>query len=154
MDAPDDGTRARRLAAGHVARRDLSRRRLTERLRRDGLGEEAADRVVDAFVEAGYVDDLRLARSRAGQLAARGYGDVVIVDRLEREGIEPAAIREALAGLVPESERVRSLIRGERDPVRAAARLARRGFTPESVEGVCEPPSALGMDEADPVELR
>lgn len=153
MDAGGEEARALRVAAGQLARRDLSRLRLTERLRRSGLGEEATDGAVEALVEAGYVDDLRFAASRAEQLAGRGYGDALIGDRLEREGVEPDAIRAALAGLEPESERIRSLVGGERDPRRAAAMLVRRGFSVESVEQVRERWPAPGVDGTDSAGL-
>jgi len=49
---------------------------------------------------AGLVDDARFARARAGSLAERGYGDAAIRYDLERQGVAPELVQEALERLM------------------------------------------------------
>ncbi|HEU4449611.1 MAG TPA: RecX family transcriptional regulator [Gaiellaceae bacterium] len=121
-------------AARTLARRDLSERRLRERLAARGVRPPAAERAVTALTSAGLVDDARLARSRVRALADRGWGDEAIAARLEGEGFGRELLPPALAELAPEAERARALAAGARDRTRAWRLLARRGFAPESVE--------------------
>ena len=123
------------LAAGRfLARRDVSTRRLGERLSRAGLPPSTVEGTVVRLVELGIVDDRRLAARRAAALAARGWGDAAIAAHLEREAIAGDEARAALAELVPEAERARALADGERSRGRAAALLARRGFSADAIE--------------------
>src|SRR5918996_5821062 len=69
-----------------LAQAPLSRRRLGERLRRRGVTPEAERAAVGTLAAAGLVDDARLAHGRAQTLADRGWGDLAIAARLEREG--------------------------------------------------------------------
>ena len=136
-------------AAGRaLARRDLSNRRLAHRLERAGVRRPTAEATVARLAEVGVVDDRRLALDRAAALAAR-WGDAAILARLEQEGIDEAPAREAVAGLAREGERARLLLahllrraptsppRDRQDHDRRAVRLlARRGFSPETIEDV------------------
>ena len=119
------GRELRRLEALGVAvralrHRDLSRRRLEERLSRRGMRTEAQEDALAALEQAGLVDDGRVASARAEALAARGYGDAAIRFKLEGEGLAAELVAEALAGVEPEA-------------VRAAKLLDRRGRGPASV---------------------
>jgi regulatory protein len=117
-----------------LARRDLSSRRLRERLEARGVRAQAAEEALAVLESAGVVDDARLARSRAAALAERGWGDAAVAARLTRDGIGDEAARAALAELPPEPERARALAAGAADRRAAWRRLARRGFSPESIE--------------------
>jgi SOS response regulatory protein OraA/RecX len=118
-------------ALGH---RELSRRRLEERLERRGARADARSEALDALEHAGLVDDARFAATRAGSLAARGYGDEAIRVALEREGVGPEQAAEALADLEPEAERVERLMQRRSADARTARWLAARGFAAETVE--------------------
>ncbi|MGH3033881.1 MAG: regulatory protein RecX [Gaiellaceae bacterium] len=133
--------RARALEAGLRAleRRDLSRARLEERLRRRRLGPAAEKEAVATLEEAGLVDDARLAHTRAQALAARGWGDAAVAARLRQEGLPDEAVRAALAGLSQEEERARAVAGSASDRRRAWGLLARRGFSPESAEAALGP---------------
>jgi len=114
--------------------RDLSRRRLSERLERRGARADARDEALAALERVGLVDDGRFAAARAEALAARGYGDAAIRFDLVREGVPAEAAEEALARLEPEAERAKELVSRRGAGVRTARWLASRGFDATSVE--------------------
>ncbi len=123
-------TGALRVAGRALARKDVSARRLEQRLTRAGIAPEAGREVLADLSKAGIVDDARTARAHAERLASRGYGDAAIAARLEAEGIDEAAARDALSELSPERERARDVPPG---------RLAARGFSPETIEEIVGP---------------
>jgi SOS response regulatory protein OraA/RecX len=128
----------RRAEALHVAgralrHRDLSRRRLAERLE-GAVAPAAAAESLATLERAGLVDDRRVARSRAESLAGRGYGDEAIRHRLLAEGLDEALVAEALTTLEPEAGRARPLIERRGPGPRTARYLAGRGFGEEAVE--------------------
>jgi regulatory protein len=121
-------------ATRSLARRDLSARRLRERLEARGIRAPAAEAALATLESAGVLDDARLARARATALAERGWGDAAVVARLERDGIGPEPTRAALGELRPEAERAAALAAGAPDPRAAWRLLARRGFAADSIE--------------------
>jgi SOS response regulatory protein OraA/RecX len=135
---------ALRVAGRALRHRDLSRRRLAERLEGAGVTPIAAEESLDALESSGIVDDRRVARSRSSSLAERGYGDEAIRHRLLAEGLKQALVEEALAGLEPESERARPLIERRGPGPRTARYLFGRGFGEEAVEGALG--AAFGQD--------
>jgi SOS response regulatory protein OraA/RecX len=125
---------ALQVATRALRSRDLSRRRLAERLRRVAVPPAAAAESLGTLVRAGIVDDARVARLRAQGLADRGYGDEAIRHRLREEGLEADAVEGAVAGLGPELDRARRLV-ARRGPGPSTTRyLAGRGFSEEAVE--------------------
>lgn len=112
--------------------RDVSRRRLDERLARRGARDSTRREALDALERAGLVDDARVASGRARSLSDRGYGDTAIRFALEGEGIDGALVEDALARLEPERERAERLLAGERDR-KALRRLAAKGFDAETL---------------------
>lgn len=128
-------SRALTDAVRALRRRDLSRRRLDERLGRRGAGAEARADALATLEQAGLLDDARVAATRARSLAERGYGDAAIRLALEGEQLPPELVEEALAALEPERERVRTLLREPAD-LRTLRRLAARGFAAETLEAV------------------
>jgi SOS response regulatory protein OraA/RecX len=89
---------------------------------------------LERLERAGYVDDGRFAFDRARALAGRGRGDAAIRADLERRGVDPELIEQALASLEPEAERARRTAEELGGGVRAARALARNGFSEESLE--------------------
>ena len=122
-----------------LARGDLTRRRVGERLRRKGVAPATEETVLSTLASAGLVDDARVARARASTLAERGWGDAAIAARLEADGVDEADAAAALAELPPEDERATDLVADERDRRGAARLLARRGFAFETIEDVVGP---------------
>jgi SOS response regulatory protein OraA/RecX len=128
--------RARALtdAVRALRHRDLSRRRLDERLRRRGAGDTARDEALATLERAGLVDDARVAGTRAAALAGRGYGDAAIRFALEGEGLAAQLVEDALAALEPEPERAQNLLAGGPADPKTLRRLAARGFAAETLE--------------------
>jgi SOS response regulatory protein OraA/RecX len=124
------------VAVRALRHRDLSRRRLEERLTRRGMRADAQEDALATLERAGLVDDARVASSRAEALAARGYGDAAVRFALEGEGLAAELVAAALAGLEPEAVRARKLLdRRGRGP--ASVRwLASRGFDAGTLEDV------------------
>jgi regulatory protein len=136
--------RAEALAvAGRALRRqDLSERGIAQRLARASVAPAAAEDSLAVLSRAGLVDDARFARSRAGTLAERGYGDLAIRRDLERRGVGRDPIQEALESLEAETARARRLVE-RRGPGPSTARyLASKGFGEEALE------AATGADFA------
>jgi|SRR5919108_2437629 regulatory protein len=131
------------VASRALARRDLSRRRLGERLRAGGVAERHAEAAVAALATAGAVDDERLARVRAQAFAERGWGDAAVEAKLQREGVDAAVAAEAVAALPPERGRARTVAASASDARKAWALLGRRGFAADTIEDV------LGVLDAD-----
>lgn len=117
-----------------LARRDLSEQRLREELARRRVAPAARRETISRLVDAGAVDDQRLARRRADVLAARGAGDALIRADLEAKGVDPEFVEDALGALDPEADRARRII-ALRGPGPATARyLARKGFDADSMD--------------------
>lgn len=91
--------RARDTAVRAVARRDHSRASLEARLERAGVRPRERGDTLAAAERAGLVDDARFAASRAQALGARGSGDLLVLEDLERHGIDERAARAALESL-------------------------------------------------------
>lgn len=138
--------RAEALAAASraLSHRDLSRRRLGERLRARGVAEPAAEAAVATLAEVGLLDDERLARARAEALAGRGWGDAAVETRLQKEGLDAAVAGQAVAALAPERERAARVAASVSDPRKAWALLTQRGFALETIEDV------LGVLDGEP----
>ena len=135
---------ALRVATRALRARDLSTRRLQDRLARADVPPAAAAESVATLERAGLLDDARVARSRAAGLAERGYGDAAIRHRLADEGLEPELVEEALAALPGEAQRAARLVERRGTGVRTARYLAGRGFAEEVVEAALG--AAFGQD--------
>jgi SOS response regulatory protein OraA/RecX len=128
--------RSRALGVAVVAlrHRDLSSRRLDERLAARGIAAGARVDALAALERTGVLDDGRAAAGRAGGLARRGHGDAAIRFRLEQEGFPPGAVAAAIARLEPEAERARELVARRGRGASTARWLAARGFGEDVVE--------------------
>jgi SOS response regulatory protein OraA/RecX len=133
---------ALRKASRLLSRRDLSEQGLHEELARRRVAPAARKETISRLVDAGAVDDRRLAERRAELLAARGAGDALIRADLEGKGLDSELVEHALEALEPEAERARRivLLRGAGPPT--ARYLARRGFDADSVEAAADLPIA------------
>jgi SOS response regulatory protein OraA/RecX len=134
---------ALQVAGRALRHRDLSRRRLAERLEGAVPAAVAAESLA-TLERAGLVDDRRVALVRAESLAGRGYGDEAIRHRLRAEGLAEEVAEEAVAGLAPECERAGPLIERRGVGPRTARYLAGRGFGEEAVEAALG--AAFGQD--------
>jgi regulatory protein len=132
-------SRARDVAAQALRHRDHSRRSLEERLARRNVRPDASDAALEALERSGLVDDARVASTRAGALADRGYGDAAIRFDLERQGLAGELVDDAVAALVPERDRAKQLVERRGAEPRTARWLAGRGFDAASVEDAIGP---------------
>jgi SOS response regulatory protein OraA/RecX len=131
------------VVAGRALRRqDLSKRGIAERLARASVAPAAVEESLAVLARAGLVDDARFARTRAGNLAERGYGDAAIRHDLGRHGVAPEVIQQALESLEAEAERARRLVERRGPGVKTARYLASKGFGEEALE------AAAGADFA------
>lgn len=130
--------RAKALTAAtrSLAASDRSKRALEERLARAGHSVAARDDAIAALSSAGAIDDARLAESRAGLLARRGYGDAAIRADLRRRLIDPEAATNAVAALESESERLRRLLATESLTPALLRRLSARGFSRDALDEI------------------
>ena len=122
------------LAARSLHYRDRSRSELDARLARAGIDEDARADALDTLERVGYVDDERFARARAAALAGRGLGDEAIRVDLEQHGVAADARTAAVATLEPEADRARAQVERHGRTRQTAARLARKGFSADSLE--------------------
>jgi SOS response regulatory protein OraA/RecX len=118
--------------------RDLSKTELHSRLARAGVAPTLREETVSRLADAGAVDDLRFARSRAGALAGRGAGDALIRHDLAGRGVDRERIETAVDELEPEVERARRIVTKLGRGPRTARRLARKGFSEHVIESACE----------------
>jgi regulatory protein len=128
--------RAEGVTVRSLARRDRSRSDLETRLERAGVREPDRRETLDRAARAGLVDDARFARSRAGSLAERGAGDALILEDLERHGVDERTARAALSELAPEAARAMRIVEERGGTAKTLRYLAARGFGDESVEGL------------------
>ena len=130
------------VAGRALRRQDLSERGIAERLARASVAPAAVEESLAVLSRAGLVDDARFARTRAGNLAERGYGDAAIRHDLGRRGIAPEVIQQALEILQAEAERARRLVERRGPGAKTARYLASKGFGEEALE------AAAGADFA------
>jgi regulatory protein len=117
---------------------DRSAAELEARLAKRGVGEEERAEALETLERIGYVDDERLARTRAEQLAARGSGDALIRHDLAGRGIGEEHIETALAAVEPESERAARIVEQRGRGPKTARYLASKGFDEDAFAAVAE----------------
>ena len=125
-------------AARALARRDVSRRGLAARLARSRIPPVYRDEALAVAARAGILDDDRSARLAAERLCRRDAGDAAIRFRLSQEGFPRAALERALAELPPEAERAAAVLEARGRHPRTLHYLARRGFSPDSLEAAAD----------------
>ncbi|MGE5088657.1 MAG: regulatory protein RecX [Candidatus Levyibacteriota bacterium] len=94
---------ARATAIRMLARRDLSRAELEQRLRARGVAEAGIAETLDELERLGWLSDARYARGLVEQRAGR-YGKRAIARDLHDRKVAPAAASEALAALQSRDE--------------------------------------------------
>ncbi len=116
--APADPEAARITGIGMLARRDLARRALRDRLVERGYQQEAADEAVELLAGERLVDDDRFVSNRIASRVSRGHGPRRIRVELEQAGVERALVEAAMKA-------------SEIDWARQAAIVLVRRFGPE-----------------------
>ncbi len=85
-----------------LARREHSRRELTQKLRKRFGDESLIGEQLDRLVSENLQSDSRYAESFLRQRLNRGYGPARIEQEMRQRGIADADVREALAELDPD----------------------------------------------------
>ncbi len=86
-----------------LARRDLSRAELQQRLRARGIADAMVAETLDEFERLGYLSDARCAEGVVAQRAGR-YGKRAIARDLSDRRVAPSVAREALGALESRDE--------------------------------------------------
>jgi SOS response regulatory protein OraA/RecX len=123
-------------ATSMLARRPLSRALLEDRLDKKDVAPVAREEAIEALEQAQYLNDRSYALDRALSLAERGYGNAAVRYILEQERVGSELIEEAVGSLDPELGRAQTIARTIPDRKRLLGRLARRGFSAETIEGL------------------
>jgi SOS response regulatory protein OraA/RecX len=121
-------------AARVLARRDLSERGMSAELERRRVAPAARRETISRLLEAGAIDDDRLAIRRAEALAARGAGDLLIRADLESRGLEAGLIQRSIERLEREEKRAQDIVAARGHGPATARYLARKGFGEDAVE--------------------
>jgi regulatory protein len=140
---PDDNDRdadlraARAAALNYLARREHSRKELTDKLLRRGIEASAVSSVVEQLAANNLVSDTRYAEAYVRSRVARLYGPMRIRAELRQRGVADGILEEALASFDHQWQQLAEDWAGRKysgDPDRKAqARVYRsgtnRGFT-------------------------
>jgi len=119
-----------------LSARDRSRGELEARLDEAGVSGSAREEALGSLEASGLLDDTRVAESRAGDMARRGYGNAAIRSDLRARRIDSETISAALEALEPESDRALRLVEGKERTPALLRRLASRGFSRDSLEAL------------------
>jgi regulatory protein len=141
--ADDPEAQARQICLRLLDRRACTRSELAAALRRKGVPDDAADRVLNRYADVGLVDDRALADAYAlAQHRERGLAGRAVARKLRQRGLDEDTVQEAVGQIAPGSERTaaRALVtrrlpalRGLEPTVQArrlVALLGRRGYRP------------------------
>jgi len=136
---PQDEDLARSAAIALLARRDLTRRALADKLERTGFATDTAAHAVAALAEEHLVDDLRYATHAVASRRARGQGPLRIKGELLRQGLPATLAEDALReAQIDWTECARQLkrrhfgatpTRNQRERNRQMRFLCQRGYT-------------------------
>jgi regulatory protein len=142
QDLGDPEAVARAICLRLLTMRARSRAELAEALRKRGVPDDAATRVLDRFVEVGLIDDAALAVNLAGaQHQERGLARRAIAARLRQRGlddqvdsalatIDGADERAKAAELVERRRRTLTGLPSDVQARRLVGMLARKGYSP------------------------
>jgi len=132
---------ARGICLGALTGAPKTRQQLTDLLVQRGVPDDAAETVLDRFVEVGLIDDAAFARAWvSSRQAGRGLARRALSAELRAKGVEPEVAAEAVSEVDDEDERAAARRLVERrmramhrlDRVTATRRLmgmlARKGY--------------------------
>jgi len=146
---------AKALAIRWLARRDLSRTELAQRLKRRGIEEPAIDQALGELASLGYLSDARYANAVVAQRMGR-YGKRAIAHALTQRGIEAEDAATALTQLAGSDETADALAlwqrrfgqapRDQREKARQVRFLQARGYPLSVALSVLR---TIGAREAD-----
>jgi regulatory protein len=121
------------VALAALRYRDLSEHELEQKLAARGFPEEEREEVVATLRRTGLLDERRFAEARAASLASRGAGDALVRHELERAGVAPDVVADALDALEPEHERARAVVVRRGSGGKTVRYLAGKGFSSDAI---------------------
>jgi regulatory protein len=141
-DADDPEAAAREICLRLLSFSPRTRAQLADALRRKGVADDVAERVLGRYTEVGLIDDAAFAQAWVqSRHAGRGLARRALAAELRQRGVADDTVKEAVEELAPEQEEsaARELIakrmaatRGM-DPVKRTRRilgvLARKGYS-------------------------
>lgn len=105
----DPDSVARTICLRQLEHRARTRSELADALRRKGVPDDAAGRVLDRFTEVGLIDDTALALTLAGAVhRERGLARRAVAVKLRGRGIDEDTVAAAVATIDSDSERCRA----------------------------------------------
>jgi len=133
---------ARKILLDQLTGQARSRAELATKLRKKGVPDEVARRLLDRFAEVGLVDDEAFARMWVqSRQAGKGLARRALAQELRRKGVADQVAREVLDEVDPDDEveaarrlvqrKLRSLRRVDRETAvrRLTGMLARKGYS-------------------------
>ena len=139
----DPDSVARIIVLRALDRSARTRAELAQTLRRRGVPDDAADRVLDRFTEVGLIDDANLAAGYAlAQHRERGLAGRAVAQKLRKRGVADETLLAAVGQIDDESEvatahalvvrKLRSMsgLDPEAQARRLVGMLARKGYSP------------------------
>jgi regulatory protein len=155
---------ARTLCLRWLTDRAHTRSELAEKLARKGVPDDAAEQVLERFVDVGLICDEAVARDWVdSQRRGRSLGRRALADGLRRKGIDAKLVQQSVAVMSDDDEReaARALVRGKLKSVqrlepaaqqrRLAGLLARKGYPPSVVFSVVR--EELAIDALEGADL-
>jgi regulatory protein len=141
-EADDPEAAAREICLRLLSFSPRTRAQLADALRRKGVADDVAERVLGRYTEVGLIDDAAFAQAWVqSRHAGRGLARRALAAELRQRGVADETVKEAVEELAPEQEEsaARELIakrmaatRGM-DPVKRTRRilgvLARKGYS-------------------------
>ena len=141
-DADDPEAAAREICLRLLSFSPRTRAQLADALRRKGVADDVAERVLGRYTEVGLIDDAAFAQAWVqSRHAGRSLGRRALAAELRQRGVADDTVKEAVEELAPEQEEsaARELVakrmaatRGL-DPVKRTRRivgvLARKGYS-------------------------
>lgn len=98
----EDYNKAKKHAAGRLARQSQSSTKLKQALQRKELNPEAIDKVIEEFTEHGYIDDKAYAVRLIQKEMANLRGPVWIIHKLRQQGYTRELAEELVEEHYPE----------------------------------------------------
>jgi regulatory protein len=133
---------AREICLRQLAVRPRTRAELATAMTKRGIADDVVAEVLDRYDEVGIIDDAAFARAWVeSRHHGKGLARRALGQELRRRGVDQEVVKEALAGLEPETEEItaRELVtrklrgmRGDREAIfrRLVGLLARKGYPP------------------------
>lgn len=117
-----------------LALRDVFSGDLTRKLREKGASEEEIETIVSKLLDLKYLDDERVLKNFAREVASRGKGVNYLRQKLYEKGCADLLKSVDLSGFYSREEEVSAAVAligklGENDPQKLQRKLASRGFS-------------------------